>query len=161
MATTYFNFSSDQIDRLQRTKWGHPATDMFAKELIAALLAMEGTPQNQTNPGRGGFLPQDIIGIFPPAGSLPSAFPIAAFAVVREFVAYNEYNCDIYLKDPTEAGVLAITRMPVTQHSIDSLEVIPNGYGVPCLLHVESRVGGTKLEIISASMQFPVYLEIP
>ena len=34
-------------------------------------------------------------------------------------MAFNEYNCDIYLKDPTEPGVLAITRMPVTQFDIE------------------------------------------
>lgn len=157
----FFSFSDDQIDRLQRTNWGHPSTNLFAQEVIAALLAMSENPANQTNPGRGGFLPEDIIGITPPAGSLPTAFPIAAFAVVTAFLTFETYSCDIYLVNPTVAGALPITNMTVTQFDIDSLEVIPNGAGIPCLLHVESRLSGTKLEIVSASMQMPVYLVIP
>lgn len=161
MATTFFNLSDDQIDRLRRKSWGHGPTNMLAQELYSLLQSMAETPANQTNPGRGGFLPEDIVGIFPPPGSLPSAFPYAAFAIVREFVNYNTYNCDIYLKDPTDPATLPITRMPVKQYDIDSLEVIPNGTGTPCILHVESQQSGTKLVITSASMQVPVYLEIP
>lgn len=152
-------YAREQIERVNRKGW-HSANEL-AQELYVILGTLFGSQDIAGNVSRGGFLPEDIVGITPPAGSLPTAFPIAAFAVVTGFVTYNTYDCDIYLVNPTVAGALPITNMVVTQFMVDSLEVIPNGSGIPCLLHVETRAGGTKLEIVSASMQFPVYLEIP
>ncbi len=154
----------EQIERLNRLgDWNATELAQELYTIFSATVLVNNEPA--ASPGRFKSPTPAVLVNLPsmpaPAGSLPTAFPIAAWGIVQSQVGTvgNIYLVDVYLANPASSP--AIGRFQAVQRQIDAETSIPPGTETPVTCFAETTNGGANLVITSVVMQIPIYLGRP